>query len=175
MVESVSLGRNGDSVHLLPRIMLLPMTVMRKGNEVDIRQPLQCGESFLNKYHSMPPRTESHGHTRPSQERQKDPREQVPVVAAPHWGYCTDFDASPLQSRGRGGGQVALIIYNTTEYDAHIIHEYTRQVESYMCKKARNAGKLGGHKLARIWESQVDRWVVTDCHTTGIREGMMRA
>ena len=42
-----------------------------------------------------------------------------------------------------------------------------------MCKKARDAGNVEGIKLARTRESQYDEWEVTDCHTTGIREGMM--
>lgn len=42
-----------------------------------------------------------------------------------------------------------------------------------MCKKARNADNVEGIKLARTRESQDDGWGVTDCHTTGIRKGMM--
>jgi len=135
--ESASLGRNCNSVHLLSRRMLLYITIMRTSDEVDIHQPLQCGELSLNKSHSMPPKTGSRGHIQPSQGQQKGPREQVPAVVAPHWGYCTDFAASPLQSGGRRGGQVTQIVCKQCKYYAHIIHEYTRQVEELHVQCAR--------------------------------------
>jgi hypothetical protein len=90
-----SLRRNGDSVDLLACRMLLRKTRVLTSDGVDIHRPLQCGGSSLNKYHSMPPKTESRGHIQPSQGQQKGLREQVSVAVAPHWDYCTDFAASP--------------------------------------------------------------------------------
>lgn len=93
--ESASLRRNGDSVYLLPRKMLLHITNVRVSDGADVHRPLQCGESSLNKSHSMPPKTESRGHIQPSQGQQKGPRERVLVAVAPHWDYYIDFAALP--------------------------------------------------------------------------------
>lgn len=70
---------------------------------------------------------------------------------------------------------MVLTVCKQCEYDTHILftslHDKWR---SYMCKKARNAGDVEGIKLEGT-KSQDNRWVVTDCHTTGICEGVIYA
>ena len=114
--ESASLRRNGNSVYLLSRRMLLHMIRVRMSDGVDIHRPLQYGGSSLNKSHSMPPKTESRGHIQPSQGQQKDPREQVSVVVVPHWDYCTGSAASPLWWRSSGINRFQVVQARHTYY-----------------------------------------------------------
>jgi hypothetical protein len=156
--ESASLGRDGNPIHLLPRRMSLYITRMQTSDEVDIHQPLQCGESSLNKFHSMPPKTESHGRIRPSQEQQKGPMEQVLVAVAPHWGYCTDFAALPLQSRDVVEDKLHQAFANSASTMHILFTSDTRKMEGLHVQESKKGVATRGDKLPRTGESQEARW-----------------